>query len=204
MTLLIIDTSSAKSIVVFAQGNRVRLCKRLPVGWQSSRYLSSLIEEGFKELDMTPSHLQAVALGVGPGSFTGIRVGAAVAKGICFARSIPLLGLCSLSGFISPDEGKFASVIDARIGGAYVLIQERKKKIITPLTNPMLLTKKDLNRTLSQVQWVVGPCLTPLSLPNSIESYPDPHHLAKMASDKWAREGGVKDLELVYLRRTIS
>lgn len=203
MTLLIIDTSTVKPLVVFAKESEVSLCKYLPMGWQSSQYLPSVIEEGFKELNITPSHLRTVALAVGPGSFTGIRVGAAVAKGIAFAQSLSLIGLCSLSGFIPPEDGRFASVIDARIGGAYIRIQEKKGNSITPLSDPMLVSKENLDQTLSQCQWVVGPSFERLYLPNSIEVYPNANHLARLASNKLIQGEESEDLDLVYLRKTV-
>ena len=202
MTTLIIDTSTERSLVAFAKRDKVFLNSPLPIGWQSSRYLSSAIEMGFKKLGITACNISAVAVTIGPGSFTGIRVGAAMAKGIAFARSIPLIGLCSLSGFVSLEEGRFASVIDARMGGAFVLIQEKNGEQIRTLSTPKLIAKEDLTGELAGCSSVVGPSFERLALPNAREAYPDADHLASISFQKILQNDFSEDLELAYLRTT--
>ncbi|MFC2049098.1 tRNA (adenosine(37)-N6)-threonylcarbamoyltransferase complex dimerization subunit type 1 TsaB [Chlamydiota bacterium] len=144
LTTLIIDTSTDKSLVVFARGIDVLLKILLPPGAQSSRHLMGAIVEGMTQLGLTPSDLQAIAVGVGPGSYTGIRVGVAAAKGLAFPRSLPLVGFCSLAGFVTPQEGRFASLIDARIGGAYILLQERRQDELIHHSAPRLVPSAQL------------------------------------------------------------
>src|ERR1700722_8624080 len=110
MFTLIIDTSTERGVVALAKGKDLVYTKELPFGLLNSRYLMTSIQTGFETLSLTPASLKAVAASVGPGSFTGIRVGAGVAKGIALGRNLPLIGFSSLSGFVSPHEGAFASV----------------------------------------------------------------------------------------------
>jgi tRNA threonylcarbamoyl adenosine modification protein YeaZ len=190
MLFLIIDTSTDKSVVIISNGIDVILKIPLPHGAQSSRHLMSSIALGFKQLQLSISSLQAIAIGVGPGSYTGIRVAAAVAKGLAFPHQVPLIGLCSLSGFIIAQEGKFASLIDARTGGAYVLLQERIGNQIFQRSAPCLISTEDLPNYLEHWPPLAGPHV----------SYPDADHLAYLTYHQFATGQKLNDLELIYLR----
>ena len=61
-----------------------------------SEMLLPLIAEALDELASSPRELSAVICGAGPGSFTGLRIGIATAKGLCFALGVPLLMVSSL------------------------------------------------------------------------------------------------------------
>ncbi|HUX96152.1 MAG TPA: tRNA (adenosine(37)-N6)-threonylcarbamoyltransferase complex dimerization subunit type 1 TsaB [Bacteroidales bacterium] len=70
-----------------------------------SSMLTVYIGEILKETSVDPSGLEAVAVSKGPGSYTGLRIGVSVAKGIAFAASIPLIGIeTTLSMFIGMKE----------------------------------------------------------------------------------------------------
>lgn len=188
MKTLIIDTSHERSIVAFADGVEILLTLPLPVGLQSSSYLFPTIELGFQKLKLTPEALEAVAVTVGPGSFTGIRVGVAAAKGIAAPKGLPLISLCSLQGFMV--EKNAAALIDARIGGAFVL---------TPEGEPMLVSQENLSKALEGCDVIMGPNLKRFSFPNQIECTPDPGALIKnpLSNQK-------DDLDLLYLRETLT
>jgi len=64
---------------------------------------------------------QRVIIGCGPGSFTGIRVIAAMGQALAFGWGVPLLTASSLTAF-APEEDEFAVVFDARSGGLYLQI----------------------------------------------------------------------------------
>lgn len=58
-----------------------------------STQLTVFVEELLKEAGITPSDLEAVAVSKGPGSYTGLRIGVSVAKGIAYGASVPLIGV---------------------------------------------------------------------------------------------------------------
>lgn len=83
-----------------------------------------IIDELFQELGVRPTDIDAVAIGAGPGSFTGLRIGMATAKGIAFAAHRPLWAVSSLAAIAHVElqrdpSGTVVAVIDARRGEVY-------------------------------------------------------------------------------------
>lgn len=187
---LILDTSTARSVIVFAQKQDVILKKFLPIGQPASFTLMKMVEEGLQELNLKAFSLKAIAVARGPGSYTGIRLGAAAAKGLAFPRSLPIIGFCSLEGFISEAQGPFASLIDARIGGHYVLLQKRLGNQIHLLSKPQLVENEKLDSFLAHYPIRIGPHF----------DYPNPDHLAIIAAEKLKKGDFSHDIELLYLR----
>lgn len=58
--------------------------------------LNVMVDEGMKEARLNMRHLDAVAVGIGPGSYTGLRIGLSAAKGYCYALGIPIMGIGTL------------------------------------------------------------------------------------------------------------
>ncbi len=177
MSLLIIDTSTEKSQVILAQDVETFEVKKLPSGFKSSHLLVSTIESFCQDFDK-------IAITSGPGSYTGIRVAQAVAKGLAFPKKLPIIELCSLVGFIPPMPGRYLSLIDARGAGAYILLQELKEGKITQLGSPELVTLEELPMHLFTCKGVVGPNLTRFDLLSCHETYADPVQLVKFALAK--------------------
>lgn len=88
--------------------------------------LPPLVERLLREAQLPPSKLRRIAVTVGPGAFTGVRVGLAFAKGLALALKIPLLGFTTLECLARQARGargaasSYATVIDARRGEVYV------------------------------------------------------------------------------------
>src|SRR5262249_52696695 len=138
MPLLIIETSTEQGCAAIVANGKVTFLAQIPTGLQNSTYLLPEIQRGLQLLDMDPQQLHSIAVGIGPGSYTGIRVGAIVAKTLSFALKKPLIGICSLKCFTPTLEGYFAVLIDAKIGGVYVLKGLKKGSSIQYLDDPLL------------------------------------------------------------------
>ena len=63
-------------------------------------YLNVFVDEVLKEAGLSPKELEAVAVGIGPGSYTGLRIGLSAAKGFCYALDIPILGIGTLETLV--------------------------------------------------------------------------------------------------------
>ena len=95
MTLLAIDTSAGISVaVLFDDGRSVE------VNTEETRLhaeqLSVLIAQVLSEAGVTTKDLSGIAVGTGPGPFTGLRIGLVAARTLAFALDLPLYGVCSL------------------------------------------------------------------------------------------------------------
>jgi tRNA threonylcarbamoyladenosine biosynthesis protein TsaB len=63
--------------------------------------------------------VERIAVGIGPGGFTGLRIGIATARALAQARDLPLVGVSSLAALAAPHEGRVVAVIDARRGEVF-------------------------------------------------------------------------------------
>ncbi|HBH30038.1 MAG: tRNA (adenosine(37)-N6)-threonylcarbamoyltransferase complex dimerization subunit type 1 TsaB [Desulfofustis sp. PB-SRB1] len=98
--LLSLDTATPCCSVAITRGGsgdgEVIASLGLGSGTTHSRKLLGAIEWLLSAAGMVPSELDGVAVGLGPGSFTGLRIGMATAKGLCYGSGLPLFGVCSL------------------------------------------------------------------------------------------------------------
>ena len=94
--LLAVDTSTTRAGIALYDGDVIAESTWL-AGRDHGRHLMPVIEQTLARLGRTPSDLIAVAAARGPGSFTGLRVGLAVARGLQVGLGIPLYGVGSLN-----------------------------------------------------------------------------------------------------------
>lgn len=102
---------------------------------EHAKFLHIAIREVLAEAEIKASNLDAVAVTTGPGSYTGIRVGFAAAKGLCFALSLPLIAVNTLE-FLAAcginaigKDGFYVPMIDARRMEVYTAIYDRKLEV---------------------------------------------------------------------------
>ncbi|MCA1664057.1 MAG: tRNA (adenosine(37)-N6)-threonylcarbamoyltransferase complex dimerization subunit type 1 TsaB [Myxococcales bacterium] len=117
--MLAIDTSTLHAAVALWCDGRA-LAERHRVVTTHSDALLAMIDEAFVEANVAPADLDVVACGAGPGSFTGLRIGLATAKGLCFALAKPLVMISSLAALAAraPD-GRVLASLDALKGEVY-------------------------------------------------------------------------------------
>lgn len=95
MGMLLIDSSSKKTEFGFSKDNKIVLEKTLP-DESNADTLTFYIKESLDKMNISFSEIKFVCISNGPGSFTGLRIGSAIAKGICFATGCRLIELPSL------------------------------------------------------------------------------------------------------------
>jgi len=89
--ILCIDTSMEHASVGLAREGRLLVSRENADQKDHASWIHPAVREMMEELRMEWSGLEAVAVSAGPGSYTGLRVGMATAKGICFSMEIPLI-----------------------------------------------------------------------------------------------------------------
>ena len=95
--ILNIETSSKNcSVCLSSKGNLVTSFDLEDEDYKHSELLTSSIQNILSENKLDVSGLSAVSVGIGPGSFTGLRIGLSVAKGLCYPHNINLIGISSL------------------------------------------------------------------------------------------------------------
>src|SRR6185369_14501727 len=121
--LLILDLSSALYVGLW-DGSRVAAARIRPQGTRGENALA-LVDECLAEAGMEAGDLSALGVGVGPGSFTGIRVCGAMAQGLAFPRRLPLHPFSSLAAVETclPQVGAGVSAIAANAGKWYVRVR---------------------------------------------------------------------------------
>lgn len=93
--LLAIDTSTERAGLALSQDDEI-ITRSWDAGRTQTTTVLPAIDEMLRDAGLVPADLTAVAVATGPGTFTGLRVGVSVAKGIVLARRIPLVGIPTL------------------------------------------------------------------------------------------------------------
>ena len=128
MRVLAIDTAlESCSAAVLDTANGKVTSEALPMLRGHAEALMPLIGRVMKEADIAFSALDRIAVTTGPGSFTGLRVGIAAARGIALAAAKPAVGLTTLAAYAAPhiahdDKTAIAVAIDARHQHVYLQI----------------------------------------------------------------------------------
>jgi len=125
LLILGIDTSTKVATVALIREDQLLGETSLHTGTNHSQKLLPLIEELLWLCQVQPKQLQAVAVALGPGSFTGLRIGLATGKGLASALEIPLVGIPTLDGLaynLAGAGGIVCPVLDARKKQVYAAI----------------------------------------------------------------------------------
>lgn len=97
MKILHLETSSKNCSVAISDGGELLcLCEEASENYKQSESLHTFVEWALEGAEISLNDLDAVSLGMGPGSYTGLRIGASAAKGFCFSLDIPLIAINSL------------------------------------------------------------------------------------------------------------
>ena len=119
MKFLAIDTSS-KRLIVIAKGQKTAILDLPDCAMQHSVRLMGEIDRALKEAELTLHECDFLSCVVGPGSFTGIRIGIATVKGLCAAAEKPALAVTSFDCLAYAEKsGKKLCLVDAGHGYYY-------------------------------------------------------------------------------------
>ena len=118
--ILAIETATSSCSVALAYGGAVFSCNEVGNNIHS-KVLLEMVQDVLAQAQISNDQIQAVAVGQGPGSFTGLRIGVGVAQGIAYGINVPMIGVSSLDALANqaPNNGQVIAGIDARMGEIY-------------------------------------------------------------------------------------
>lgn len=209
MLQLFIDTATERALIGLAHHGDLIEEMHLPVGLKNSKLLFPALLELFDRQKITAKDLSWISCGVGPGSYTGIRVGAATAQSMAYALRLPLVGISSLESFTPEKEGTFAVLLDAKISGVYFLKGVKTKDDVQYLSESKAVPLDQLEKELEGVDRIITPnkeaieALWNGSQPIELES-PSGTLFAKRAYAQYllGHYSTKAELQLLYLRKT--
>ncbi len=217
MYSLIIETSTDRGLIACTRNEEIVFAKEFMCGQNQSKLLMPYLMDSLKVNQLNISDLSCIGIGVGPGSYTGIRVGVSVAQALAVGYQIPLVEISSLAGFV-PAENKrnFAAIIDARIAGAYVQKASEVKETVQELSYPQICSLEQLPDWLGEIEYLVTPNSQNLKAklarlyPDKEwqweERFPCVHVLSKFTQlayqQKQVKQAG--NLTLLYLKETLA
>ena len=132
--ILHIETSTNVCSVALTQDGTCLLDQTDSQGPNHASVLAPFVEEAVSFADSHAIPLDAVALSMGPGSYTGLRIGTSTAKGLCYSRQIPLVAIPTLQTLCVPvllyhdevpEDALLCPMIDARRMEVYAALYER-------------------------------------------------------------------------------
>lgn len=136
MSLILgIETSTKICSVALSDGIRLLALKEEGGEYSHSEKLTVFIQKVLNDAGIKLNEIDAVAVSKGPGSYTGLRIGVSVAKGLCYALNIPLISVDTLQAMafgISKTEKSelYCSMIDARRMEVYTALYDTNNKIV--------------------------------------------------------------------------
>lgn len=122
MKILSLETSAKSVSTAVTEGDKLLASAYQATGLTHSRTLMPMVESMLKNSDLSLSDMGAVAVAAGPGSFTGLRIGVAAAKGLAWAQDLPCCGVSTLEAMaqnVSHMEALVICAMDARRAQIY-------------------------------------------------------------------------------------
>ena len=136
--ILCIETSTTNCSVALAKNGKVVALKENCEGLNHSVLAAPYVDEILKENNIGIEQLDAVAVSMGPGSYTGLRIGVSLAKGLCYGAKIPLISIPTLQALTveaamqTQDENAlYIPMIDARRMEVYSAVCKANGEQIT-------------------------------------------------------------------------
>jgi tRNA threonylcarbamoyl adenosine modification protein YeaZ len=184
MPSLIIDTSTDSSLIALVRNDQLLSSQVTPHYNRLSKELLPSIQNLLKANQLSPSDLSTIAVGTGPGSYTGTRLGCAVAKSLAFGLNIAVKPFHSPLAFLPNQEGCFLFLLPTRAGPYYLLrgvhahgraliqstalIPENALSVETQTADFLICSPSHTPREL-HTKPLFAPCVNLLTLSQSLE-----------------------------------
>ncbi len=155
MLILAFETSAKAASAALMEGGKLLAESYQNTGMTHSQTLMVMAEDMLAQCGKTAADIQAVAVAQGPGSFTGVRIGVAAAKGFAWGKEIPCYGISTLEAMaesLGAFSGIVCPVMDARRSQVYNALFRAEKGVLTRLTADRAIALADLAGELKSLE----------------------------------------------------
>lgn len=153
MRILAVDTSAVTASCALTEDGKLVASAELRSKMTHSQTILPMVEDMLKNAALTIKDVDVLAVNVGPGSFTGVRIGVAAVKGIAFADEKPCVAVSTLHSmaynFVGlPQVQTVCAVMDARCAQVYTALFEVQGDTVTRLTEDAAIPIAELKTQL--------------------------------------------------------
>jgi len=159
MRVLAVETSGPHGGIALADAARLIEEVRLAEGLRHGRDLLMVIRAACGRAGWTPRDIDLVAVSIGPGSFTGLRIAVVFAKFVAWdtgAKVVAVPTLRALAENAPPQARRIVPILDAKRGGLYASVFERSEGRLQETFGPTLIEPEDLAARLKKPAFVLG------------------------------------------------
>lgn len=194
--LVAIDAATSSPSLAMLAGERPLAVRSMPAGERTDAWLPGALDECLAEAGRVLDEVEGLAVTIGPGAFTGIRVGLALALGLAAPRRLPVRGVLTLEALAESGRRRcrwLAPCIDARRGQVYGAAYELDGRLAAPLAPalpPAAYRPSELARLLGGLgirPLLIGSGAALVDAPPGCERLADPGPLAPAAGALLAR-----------------
>lgn len=153
--ILSIETSTSVCSVALHASGKLVAYQSVAIARSHAESLLAMINDLLQLRHYTPKDLQAIAISEGPGSYTGLRIGAATATGLCYALDLPLIAVNTLEAMVyavqpmNITQALCCPMLDARRMEVYCLVTDAHNNILEE-AHPHIITEHSFAHWLSQ------------------------------------------------------
>ena len=152
--ILAFETSAKAAGVALLEGGKLLGESFQNTGLTHSQTLMSMAEDLLTNCGKTASHVTAVAVAAGPGSFTGVRIGVAAAKGFAWGGELSCYGVSTLEAMartLGVYQGYVVPAMDARRNQVYTAIFHAQKGVLSRVEEDMAISLAELGEKIKNI-----------------------------------------------------
>ena len=222
LSLLAIETATSNCSVALSHAGKI--FERAENGSNvHSQVLLTMVREVLDDADVAISELHAIAVGQGPGSFTGLRIGVGVAQGLAYGCGCQMIGISSLEVLAhqAPMDGSVIAAIDARMGEVYwcefiksghslarqsALMVTPPEQMLTTLQSPKHNSVQLLGNAWSEYSERFSQDFRDAVTPVAEQLYPSATSLLTLAKDAYSRGQTISPVDFApeYVRNDVA
>ena len=229
VTLLALDTATeACSVALLRGGEKTHLAQFAQR--EHTKHILPMVDEILAQAGITLSQVDALVFGRGPGSFTGVRIGAGIAQGLAFGADLPVIPVSNLAAMAQAAYAKYQAenvltAIDARMNEVYFAQWQAQKVrsdfgefldwqpvIAEQVCSPSKVIEQVVqqhreNAVLAGTGWAAYPELKEANLGKATEiTLPSALYMLDLALPKWFAGETISPLEIepIYLRNEVT